>query len=184
MRFNVITPPADPAVSLADMKQHLRVDDGDDDAFIESLTAGAQAGFESPEMGILGRPVVYQKVEIEADCSDGFPVRLYGPIDTDEDVVIVYRNSANADVTIDPASYLIDREDTFAPRLVVYSSWPYGNNIRIRCWVGLDVDDPRMGNFQSAVKMHVEKIYDGGDNVDALDKAIYSLLSTYRVMVV
>lgn len=182
MRYSVITPPAVPAVSLEEMKAHLRVDHTDDDEQIADLITSAQAGFESSDIGVLGRPVAYQEVEIEAEHGDGFPMRLFGPINTDLPVVIVYRNSENADVAISPSVYRIDRADTFAPRLLAYSGWPYGYGVRIECFVGLDADDPRLGNFKSAIKLQVQIIYDGVEDLDRYQATIDSLLSPYRVM--
>lgn len=182
MRFHTIEGPIDPAVSLDEMKAHLRVDHSADDAQIEALTMAAQAGFESGDFGILRRPVAYQEVEIDLGGCDSRVTTLFGPIDDENDIIIVRRDVAGADVTIDPAGYRIDRANTFSPRLVALSCWPFGNDIRIRCMVGLTEDDPRLGNFKSAIKLHVQKIYDGVEDTSAIDAAISALLAPYRVL--
>jgi uncharacterized phiE125 gp8 family phage protein len=182
MRYFVITPPEEPAVSLEEMKAHLRVEHDDDDDRIEQLVEAAQAGFESPEMGTLGRPVAAQEIEIEADPCDRYPLRLFGPIDIAEGVSVLSRDAAGADVEIDPAAYRIDRADTFSPRLVALSGWSYGHGVRIRCTAGLPDDDGRLGNFKSAIKLHVQTIYDGVEELERYRATIDSLLSPYRVL--
>lgn len=182
MRYFVITPPEEPAVSLEEMKAHLRVDHDDDDDRIEGLVQAAQAGFESAEMGTLGRPVAAQEIEIEAEPCDRYPLRLFGPIDPDEDITVLARDADGADVEIAPTAYRIDRDDTFAPRLVALSGWSYGHCVRIRCTAGLPDDDARLGNFKSAIKLHVQTIYDGVEELERYRATIDSLLSSYRVL--
>ena len=182
MRYVVITPPEQPAVSLEEMKAHLRVDHDDDDDRIEALIASAQAGFESAEIGILGRPVSAQEIEIEPQPCDRYPLRLFGPIDTEQDIAVLYRDVAGSDVDIDPASYRIDRAETLAPQLVALAGWSYGNSIRIRCTAGLPADDPRLGNLKTAIKLHVQTIYDGVEDSDRYRATIDILLSPYRVL--
>lgn len=183
MRYFVITPPEAPAVSLAEMKAHLRVDHSDDDDQIEALVAAAQAGFESSEIGTLGRPVALQEIEIEPQYCDDYPLPLFGPIftDVDTEVAIVYRDTAGTDITIDPSAYRIDRAETLTPRLTTLSGWSYSSGLRIRCWAGFDVDDPRLGNFKSAIKLHVQAIYDGVEDLERYRQTIDSLLSGYRI---
>ena len=181
MRFLVVEPPEEPAVTLEEMKAHLRVDHNDDDERITELVASAQAGFENSEMGTSGRPVAAQKVEIETERCDRFPLKLFGPIDLEEDVEVVYRDTAGADVVVAEAAYRIDRADTLSPRLAVLNGWPFSGPVRIRCTAGLYNDDPRLGNFKSAIKLHVQTIYDGVEDLERYRETIDNLLSPYRV---
>jgi uncharacterized phiE125 gp8 family phage protein len=182
MRYFVITPPAEPAVSLEEMKAHLRVDHTDDDDRITELVAAAQAGFEDSEMGTAGRPIAAQQVEIETERCDRFPLKLFGPIDIDEAVEVVYRDASGAEVTVSDASYRIDRADTFSPRLAVLNGWPFVTPVHIRCTVGLYNDDPRLGNFKSAIKLHVQTIYDGVEDLERYRQTMENLIAPYRVM--
>lgn len=182
MRYFVVTQPEEPAVSLEEMKAHLRVDHDDDDDRIEQLVEAAQAGFESPEMGTLGRPVAAQEIEIETGLFDRYPLRLFGPIEVGDGVSVLYRDAAGAEGEIAPAAYRIDRAETFSPRLVALSGWPYGCCVRVRCMAGLPNDDARLGNFKSAIKLHVQTIYDGVEELERYRATIDSLLLPYRVL--
>jgi hypothetical protein len=188
MSYVVITPPEDPAVSLDEMKDHLRVDHDDDDDRIEALVAAAQAGFEDPDIGWLRRPVALQEIEFGYDC---FPLRwldLPGPIVVDDDhsLIVKYENAAGGDLTFAAASYRLDRATTWRPRLVLNAgyAWPRPAGFAwVRCWAGFENDDPRIGNFQSAIKLHVEMNYDGVDEPDKYRATIDALLSAYRYRV-
>ncbi|WP_375414632.1 head-tail connector protein [uncultured Bradyrhizobium sp.] len=182
--YVVVTPPEEPAVSLEEMKAHLRVDHDDDDDEIESLVAAAQAGFEDPDIGWLRRPVALQQIEFVYDCFPARNVDLPGPIllDGDHPVVVKYQNSAGVDQVFSSASYRVDRASTAIPRLILGPSyaWPRpASFMRINCWAGFENDDPRIGNFQSAIKLHVEMQYDDVDR-QKYQSAIDALLSTYR----
>lgn len=59
-----ITPPATAILSVAEVKQHLRVDFDDDDAKIEALIAAAEAHLDG-RGGILGRALVHQVWRVE-----------------------------------------------------------------------------------------------------------------------
>lgn len=59
MTLTLITPPATPVVSLAELKLHLRVDFSDDDALIAALEATA-VGYLDGWRGVLGRAILSQ----------------------------------------------------------------------------------------------------------------------------
>ena len=66
-----IVAPAEPLVSLTDLKQHLRVDHDDDDGLISSLFASAMAHIDGPR-GVLGRCIQPQTWEGRPDPFSGF----------------------------------------------------------------------------------------------------------------
>lgn len=55
----LVTPPADPVVSLSDLKDHLRVDADDENDLIEALEQAAVAHLDGWH-GILGRAIMAQ----------------------------------------------------------------------------------------------------------------------------
>lgn len=180
MPFVVITPP-DQAVSLEEMKAHLRVDHDEDDDRIEALVAGAQAGFEDPDIGWLRRPVARQEVEFFYDPIPLREVTLPGPVFLDDEHALAVLYGAN--VEYPSAGYRLSGPLTWQPRLILNSgySWPRpADEFRVRCWAGFASDDPRIGNFQSAIKLHVEMNYDDVDDAARYRTSINALLSAYR----
>lgn len=63
--MKLITPPASPVVSLADLKAHLRVDHSDEDALIASLEAAAVSYLDGWG-GVLGRCILAQTWAFDA----------------------------------------------------------------------------------------------------------------------
>lgn len=59
MTLSLITPPPTPVVSLSDLKLHLRVDHGDEDALIAQLELAA-VGYLDGWRGVLGRAILSQ----------------------------------------------------------------------------------------------------------------------------
>jgi uncharacterized phiE125 gp8 family phage protein len=62
----LVTPPAAPLVSLADMKQHLRVTHDEEDMLIQGLTDAAMAYLDGWS-GVLGRTIQSQEWQQEFD---------------------------------------------------------------------------------------------------------------------
>lgn len=189
MTYVVVTPPAESCVSLDEAKAHLRVDHSDDDELIQALIDGAQAGFESSDVGNLNRPVAKQVIAVKVDCfRTGHPYRIYGPVDegTEESpatFVITYRDSAGDELSFVETSYEVRDADTLNPMVYLTSgnSWPTGDDARITYTAGYEPDDPRIQNFKMAVKLQVQLNYDGPDDPQRFKDVINSLLSTYRI---
>lgn len=57
--LTLVSAPATPLLSLAEAKEHVRVDHTDDDTFLESVVAAAN-GWMDGEAGILGRALITQ----------------------------------------------------------------------------------------------------------------------------
>lgn len=66
MRVLVITPPED-VVTLDEVKAHLKLDENDEDTFLEGALAGVIAHLDGPD-GILGRALGQQTLELRTDC--------------------------------------------------------------------------------------------------------------------
>ena len=67
MPLQLVTPPAEEPVSLADAKLHLRVDFTDDDALITSLIAAARQAAET----LTGRQIVTARWKLVLDSFPG-----------------------------------------------------------------------------------------------------------------
>lgn len=65
----LVTPPAAPVVSLADLKLHLRVDGSEEDALITSFQVAAVAHLDGWK-GVLGRAMLSQVWRQEFDASE------------------------------------------------------------------------------------------------------------------
>jgi len=72
----LVTPPADPVVSLSDLKDHLRIDADDENDLIKALEQAAVAHLDGWS-GILGRAIMPQ--EWSQDFAPGEPVRCALP---------------------------------------------------------------------------------------------------------
>lgn len=101
-RVLIVTPPA-PLVTVAEAKDHLRVDSDEQDALISGLIAAASAHIDGPD-GWLGRAIGMQVLEAGLDgfCYD--PIALpYPPI---ADVLSVrYEDVGGVWRTLDAARY-------------------------------------------------------------------------------
>lgn len=99
-----ITPPATAILSVAEVKQHLRVDFDDDDAKIEALIAAAEAHFDG-RGGILGRALVNQVWRLETVCWPAGSTIL--PMPDVSAATISYFDASNALQTLDASAYRI-----------------------------------------------------------------------------
>lgn len=102
----LITPPAE-AVTLSDMKAHLRVDHDEDDVLISGLIDGATAHMDGWR-GVLGRAIMPQTWAQEWTCSG--PYRLVLPDVDVGSIVATVDGVAAADFTTEltPLGLVID----------------------------------------------------------------------------
>jgi uncharacterized phiE125 gp8 family phage protein len=177
-------------VDLEDVKDHLRVDHGDDDAQIQALIMAAITEFEDPNLGWLGRSITQRGLELRLD---GFSVCLglrCGPLvdEDDADIEIAYDDVDGVEQILPRSSYRLLDAASASPRIMLQpgASWPATRAVpqcvRVRYTAGYPADDPRLAPFKAAVKLHVEMIYDGDvDRQDKLRATINALLQPYRV---
>lgn len=186
----VITPPSATIVTLAEAKEHLRVDHGDDDARIQSLLWAAQNEFDGPD-GTLMRAVGLQQLELRLDtfpaCDD---IALPCPplvVDDDHPLTVTYIDGNGAEQTVDPQTYSIvtaGRAGVARIALGYDQSWPdarwQAGAVRVRYWSGYVAADERAEGLKTAIKMHAEMNYDGHD-AEQSRKAIAALVASYRI---
>ncbi|BBF93373.1 head-tail connector protein [Blastochloris tepida] len=103
MSLAVVTPPSEPAVSLAEAKAHLRVDHADDDALIESLVAAASDLVEAYTQ----RRLLTQALDWTVPAFRPVLVTPLAPVTADGVVSIKYRDAGGAQRTLDPSAYIV-----------------------------------------------------------------------------
>lgn len=119
MQRVVVAEPAEPVLSLEEVKQHLKVDSADDDALIETFIAAATGHIDGPD-GWLGRAIGVQQLEAGLDGFVYGPIRLpYPPLI--ELVSIRYEDVAGTWRDLDPATYEV-RDDEIGTAWG--KSWP------------------------------------------------------------
>lgn len=120
-RLTLVTAPATPALTLAEVKAHCRVDFDDDDALLSALIDAATGAIDGPD-GI-GFAMVAQTWKLTLDC---FPAKIRLPLRPAVSVsAIRYQNAADATQTLDASAYRVSIAGgiaTITP--AVGTAWP------------------------------------------------------------
>lgn len=143
MSYQLITPPAEEPVTLAEAKLHLRVDSADDDALIGALIVAARQQAEH----LTGRALCTQTWDV---ILDAFPEAFklsYPPVQSV--VEVVYLDSDGASQSLTLADTLLDKTSTPGYLVPAYGkAWPESycvpNAVRVRyvCGYGTAADVP------------------------------------------
>lgn len=135
-----MTPPAVEPVTLAEAKQHLRVDTNDDDAYIAGLIQAAREWVES----YLDRTLVLTQWTMRLE---EFPEEIELPrppvatSGTATAVTVTYTMATGTTATLDSAQYRVDRHSTPGELYPLYAgTWPVNradeNAISVTWWAG------------------------------------------------
>lgn len=121
MALKLITPAAELAVSLADVKAHLRVDTTDEDSLITAyITAAAELAEQAT-----GRALMLQTWELTLDAfPDAFELTR---VPASSITSIKYWDTAGVQQTLGTALYTLDNADDYGPAYavpVVGGTWP------------------------------------------------------------
>ncbi|MCA0025477.1 MULTISPECIES: head-tail connector protein [unclassified Mesorhizobium] len=186
MNIVVITPPA-PVVTLEEAKAQLRVDFGDDDAFISGLIAAVQGNIDGPD-GWLGRAIGVQTLEMRLpsfcgwDGSSCIPLRC-PPVTAP--VSVKYIDGDGVEQTFDSDSYRLVGDDMIAPAYSV--SWPSArhdhDSVKIRYTAGYEQVPPPI---KAAILLNVAHLYANREAVSLenfvteLPLGVQWLLSPFR----
>lgn len=183
-----------PVLTLQEVKNHLRVDGGDDDDYMEALIMAAQMTIDGPD-GWLGRAVGLQTIEYRMD---GFCDAFLLPFPPAVSIVSVsYRDATGAAQVVPADRYeLIGNVVGTAPG----ASWPspgaFREGVRVQYRAGYfkmngDGDDATMVDdapapIKHALLLLIGQWFQFRENVSAdkpgeLPFAVEALLAPYRV---
>jgi uncharacterized phiE125 gp8 family phage protein len=184
--YTLITAPDVEPVTLAELKTHLRITDTDTDrdAMLTALLLSARVHIDG-KSGYLGRAINTQTWELRLDS---FPDEIVIPLPPLQSVTSVkYIDTDGVEQTLSTDIYQVTTDD---PATIVEKygqSWPSTRDekeaVRVRFVAGYgdsadDVPEP----FKTAIKFHVEALYDKDERkrellLDARDEQLF----LYRV---
>lgn len=194
MALKLVTPPASYPISLAEAKEHLRVQDDDDDDLISAMV---EAATQSAEV-FTGRAFIDQTWDYFLDAlpTDGSVIQLPNP-PLIEVAGLFYLDSADDELTFNEARYVVDDASAKARiALANGGAWPTAatrmNAIRIRFRAGyLNPVSPEEamvpGPIKSAIKLTIGHLYANRESVVVGTTAVQLpfaaewLLRQYRV---
>ena len=123
MSLSLITPPAERILTLAEAKQHLRVDLADEDALIQTYIDAVDAHLDGPA-GVLGRALVTQTWDVTLPCFPAADDALRLPLPPLQSVVSIgYTDGAGAPQTL-AAWQTYFRHDIGYLRPAFGAAWP------------------------------------------------------------
>jgi len=182
----LVTGPLLPAVNLAEIKLHLRVEDDDRDLIIQDLIDAAIADYDGFSGG-LNRCLVNQTWAEKMDYLSAIRIQLtLYPVSSITSVT--YYDTNNAVQTLSPSVYRLQNQNAAAYlELVDGQDWPtvYDRDdavtITYVCGYGASPSDVP-ANIRAAIKLHVEAHYESPDqkDVDRLEMAQERLTAKFR----
>jgi uncharacterized phiE125 gp8 family phage protein len=153
-----VTPPAVSPVTLAEAKAHMRVSHTDDDVLIGTLLQAAVDHVDGWS-GVLGRCLVTQGWSVSFGAWGGRVLRL--PFSDVSAATVTYRDSDDAEQTVDPALYAIKEDDQSA-----------------YLFLSADFDRPALFDRPDAVTVTFTTGYGDADAVPrAIKHALYILIA-------
>lgn len=183
----LIEAPTVQPVSLAEVKDHLRIEHDDDDAIINALIAAATTHLDGYG-GILGRCIMQQKWKVSADrfCSR----RIDLPFENNSAVVVKYFDNAAQEQTVAATDYEV-LTDTLGSYVLMSVAFPHVDlaNTHDPAWVEIvsgaqtTVEVPE--NLKLGIKMLIATWYehrDGGNAGPGLPVGVEQVLAPFRRM--
>lgn len=155
-----ITPPTSFAVSVPDMRRHLRIDHEDDDLDIEDALAAAIAHFDGRD-GILGGVCLARQTwRFEADANGQGEIALpLGPVHDAADVSVAVIQADGSRETFGETEGLRVIFDACGTRVTRRAGFPIGDRIEVTFTAGLDL--PRIAEpIKSAIRLLAADLYE------------------------
>ena len=189
VNFTTVTGPAREPLSIEDAKEHLRIDQNDEDVWLLDAIKAVRQRAE----GMLGRALISQTLEV---ALSGWPATRVIALPRPPLVSVTsvkYFNEADAEATLAASNYIVDTRTT-PGRLVLKStmSWPATvlrevNGVIIRYVAGfgeLASDVPP--EIRAAMKLWLGEMYENRENSAAgglvtVPNAAEKLLLKWRV---
>lgn len=161
MTPKLITPPADPLVSLADMKAHLRIASSDDDAQIVAIEKASVAYLDG-FYGVLGRCLMPQtwRQDFDGWCD----LRIAMP--DASDFVVTYEDDSGDFVAFSDFVVKTDERGQY----IVAENQPSTDVVRVQYACAMPPE--QLPAMQMAVKLYAEFLYDGSEVSPAFDALI------------
>lgn len=188
MLVRVVTPPAAEPVSLAEAKEHLRLETAEDDAYVTTLIQAARQYIEE----VCWRGIVTQTLELVLDGFPGgeaqeLPGGHLGTITS-----VTYTDPDGASQTLATSVYEVDTVSVPGRVLLAYDeSWPSTRSrwdaVRVRYTVGWAVADVP-APIRQALLLLVAQMYEQrvpevtGASIGKLEFAVDALLGPYRLV--
>ena len=179
MGLQVIAPPVEEPIELADLKAALKVSHTDDDALLTAMLAEAREMIEISTQRELARKTWLLTIDYFPAAEIILPHRL-----VDSVVSVKYDDLAGLEQIVPPANYFVDSASE-PGWLFPVSSWPATldtvNAVRIAYMAGYS--DPALvpGPLKSAVVLQTQELYDGPDG--ARQSRIRDLMRPYYLLV-
>lgn len=185
MGLSLVEAPAEPPVTRAMVKAHLRVEHDEDDTLID-LYIGAETAYAEK---FTGRVLIAQTWDYTQDgfpaASDPQEIRI--PLGNVLSVLgVFYLDAEGGEQTLDPTNYDVDLT-SFQARVALSASgsWPTTydglNGVRVRFTAGSEdagvspAAPDVLKDIQLAIMLRVQADYDGGE----IAKALRDIADTY-----
>ena len=162
--LSVVTAPTVDAVTVSDVKKHLRIEHSDDDSYLETLIKASQKWCES----YMERALIKQTLKATYDA---FPSEFALPrppaCSDDLSIVIQYKNSERVVVTLESSKYRASTDPSQPTKVypVYGKSWPAhltdvdAVSIQWNAGYGTAPSDVPAG-IRHAIMMHVGHLYE------------------------
>lgn len=194
MLTRIVTQPSVEPVTLAEVKEHLRIDHSDHDTMISALIQASREHIE----GILGRALVQQtRVALYKYWPDGDVFEIpYPPLQNITS--LTYTDTAGTVYTFDSDNYSVDTDSEPGRLVLGYNKlWPtstilhdpeYSIAIEYVCGYTPSDDSPEdyraniPESIKNAIKLDVEIRYDKKEGyMEKLQNVVDMLISPYKV---
>jgi uncharacterized phiE125 gp8 family phage protein len=166
-RIKITTAPANEPVSLAEAKEHCRIDHDTEDAMIDGFIVAARTYCE----GIAARSFVTKTYTAYLDCWPGWCIELPFPPLLTVTSIKYYDNADSAAVTFSASNYQVDAHSE-PGRIALKSSasWPSVtlrdlNGVEIIYTAGYGDAEDVPDTYKAAIKLYVGDLYENREAI-------------------